>query len=75
MTIKNAAQLQQTREQVARLRRGIEAIRLQVEAKNKTNFDILVEGPRDMIKEMEEDIDEYLASLQLPLDFDRSSVK
>lgn len=61
MTIKNAAGLQQTREQIARLRRGIEAIRIRVEEANTKNFEVLTEGPRDMIAKLEAEVDEYLA--------------
>lgn len=61
MPIKNARELQQTREQIARLRRGVDAIRTQVEARNTKNLKILTEGPRNMIAKLEAEVDEYLA--------------
>ncbi len=66
MSIEDARGLQQTREQIARLRRGVEAIRIRVEEANTKNFAILTEGPRDTIAQLEAEVDEYLSRTRAP---------
>jgi len=61
MTVNSAETLQRALEHIARLRRGIEAIRIQVEEKNTKNFDVLTEGPRAKIAQLEAEVDEYLS--------------
>jgi hypothetical protein len=59
--IGNTRELQQVREQIARLRRGLRALENQVKPLNIHNFETLAEGPRDEIKKLEAEVDAYLS--------------
>lgn len=62
--IENGAQLQQAIEQIERLYRGLDSLRADILPKNPRNFAIFAEGPLDEICKMQNEITEYVHSLE-----------
>ena len=62
--IQNEAQLKQAVEQIQNLCRALDALRVDVFAKNPRNFAILAEGPVDEIRKLQTDIDDYVTRLE-----------
>lgn len=62
--IQNEAQLKQAVEQIQNLCRAIDALCVEVFAKNPRNFAILAEGPGDEIRTLQTDIDDYVTRLE-----------
>ena len=58
-TIDTAVVLQQTREEVARMKRLLKALHLQLG--DTKQFELMAEGPRDELAKMEAEIDRYLS--------------
>ena len=58
MPIKDVRGLQQTREQIARLRRGLESLKHQ--HGDTRQFELMAAAPRSMIIELEAEVDAYL---------------
>jgi hypothetical protein len=58
------AQLQQAIEQIQRLCRAIESLRVDIFPQNPKNFAILAEGPVDEIRKLQADIDAYINHLE-----------
>ena len=64
--ITTEAQLQQAIEQIQRLCRAIESLRVDILPKNPKNFAIMAEGPVDEIRKLQTDIDTYIHRLEAP---------
>lgn len=62
--ITTAAQLEQALEQIQRLCRALESLRVDILPKNPKNFAILAEGPLDEIRKLQADIDAYINRLE-----------
>jgi uncharacterized protein (UPF0335 family) len=62
--INTEAQLQQAIEQIQRLYRAIDSLRVDILPKNPKNFAIMAEGPVDEIRKLQADIDAYINRLE-----------
>lgn len=62
--IGNDEQLRQAVEQIQRLCRAIESLRVELMPINPKNFAVMAEGPIDDIRKLQSDIDSYLSELQ-----------
>jgi hypothetical protein len=62
--ITTAAQLEQALEQIQRLCRALESLRVDILPKNPKNFAIMAEGPVDEIRKLQADIDAYINRLE-----------
>jgi hypothetical protein len=62
--ITNEAQLQQAIEQIQRLCRALDSLRMDILPKNPKNFAIMAEGPVDEIRKLQADIDAYINRLE-----------
>lgn len=58
------AQLQQALEQIQRLCRALDSLRVDIFPQNPKNFAILAEGPVDEIRKLQADIDAYINRLE-----------
>ena len=58
------AQLQQALEQIERLCRALNSLRIDIFPQNPKNFAILAEGPVDEIRKLQADIDAYINRLE-----------
>ena len=62
--IQTAEQLYQAIEQMGRMQRILESYRNEILGKNPRNFAILAEGPLDQIRQLQGQIDEYIARIE-----------
>ena len=62
--IETTEQLYQAIEQMGRMQRILESYRNQILTKNPRNFALLAEGPLEQLRQLQEQIDEYLRNLQ-----------
>ena len=62
--IETADQLYQAIEQMGRMQRILESYRDEVLAKNPRNFAVLAEGPLDQLRQLQQQIDEYIRRLE-----------
>ena len=62
--IETSEQLYQAIEQMGRMQRILESYRNQILTKNPRNFALLAEGPLEQLRQLQEQIDEYLRNLQ-----------
>jgi hypothetical protein len=62
--ITNEAQLQQAIEQIQRLCRALDSLRMDILPKNPRNFAIMAEGPVDEIRKLQADIGAYINRLE-----------
>lgn len=62
--ITTAAQLEQALEQIQRLCRALDSLRVDILPKNPKNFAIMAEGPVDEIRKLQVDIDAYINRLE-----------
>jgi len=62
--ITNEAQLQQAIEQIQRLCRALDSLRMDILPKSPRNFAIMAEGPVDEIRKLQADIDAYIDRLE-----------
>lgn len=62
--ITTAAQLEQALEQIQRLCRALDSLRVDILPKNPKNFAIMAEGPVDEIRKLQADIDAYINRLE-----------
>jgi hypothetical protein len=62
--IDTAEQLYQAIEQMGRMQRILESYRDEVLAKHPRNFAVLTEGPLEQIRQLQQQIDEYIRHLQ-----------
>ena len=58
--IQTEAQLRQAIEQMESLCRAINSLRAEIFPKNPRNFAVLAEGPLDQIRQLQNQIDEYV---------------
>ena len=57
-------QLGQAIEQMSRMQRILESYRNEILGKNPRNFAMLAEGPLDQIRQLQGQIDEYIARIE-----------
>lgn len=62
--ITTEAQLQQALEQIQRLCRALDSLRVDIFPQNPKNFAIMAEGPVDEIRKLQTDIDAYISRLE-----------
>ena len=62
--ITTEAQLQQAIEQIQRLCRALNSLRVDIFPQNPKNFAILAEGPVDEIRKLQAEIDAYISGLE-----------
>jgi len=62
--ITNEAQLQQAIEQIQRLCRALDSLRIDILPRNPRNFAIMAEGPVDEIRKLQVAIDAYINRLE-----------
>jgi hypothetical protein len=62
--ITTEAQLQQAIEQIQRLCRALDSLRVDIFPLNPKNFAIMAEGPVDEIRTLQADIDAYINRLE-----------
>lgn len=62
--ITTEAQLQQALEQIQRLCRALDSLRVDIFPRNPKNFAIMAEGPVDEIRKLQADIDAYISRLE-----------
>jgi transcription termination factor NusB len=62
--IETTEQLYQAIEQMGRMQRILESYRNEILTKNPRNFAMLAEGPLEQLRQLQEQIDEYLRNLQ-----------
>ncbi|MBI4623835.1 MAG: hypothetical protein HY736_11555 [Verrucomicrobia bacterium] len=62
--IQTAEQLYQAIEQMGRMQRILESYRNEILGKNPRNFAMLAEGPLDQIRQLQGQIDEYIARIE-----------
>ncbi len=58
------AQFQQALEQIQRLCRALDSLRVDIFPQNPKNFAIMAEGPVDEIRKLQTDIDAYINRLE-----------
>ena len=62
--IQNEAQRRQAIEQIENLCHAIDSLRAEVFPKNPRNFAVLAEGPLDQLRQLQDQIDEYVRRLE-----------
>ncbi len=62
--IENAEQLYQAIEQMGRMQRILESYRNEILNKNPRNFAVLAEGPLEQLRQLQQQIDEYIQRLE-----------
>lgn len=62
--ITTAAQLEQALEQIQRLCRALDSLRVDILPQNPKNFALMAEGPVDEIRTLQADIDAYINRLE-----------
>jgi hypothetical protein len=62
--IKTAEQLNQAIEQMGRMQRILESYRNEILTRNPRNFAVLVEGPLEQLRQLQQQIDEYIQRLE-----------
>jgi len=62
--IETSDQLYQAIEQMARMQRILESYRNEILTKNPRNFALLAEGPLEQLRQLQQQIDEYIQRLE-----------
>ena len=62
--IETAEQLNQAIEQMGRMQRILESYRNEILTRNPRNFAVLVEGPMEQLRQLQQQIDEYIKRLE-----------
>jgi hypothetical protein len=62
--IETADQLYQAIEQMGRMQRILESYRNEILTQNPRNFAVLAEGPLDQLRQLQQQIDEYIRRLE-----------
>jgi len=62
--IETAEQLNQAIEQMGRMQRILESYRNEILTRNPLNFAVLVEGPLELLRQLQQQIDEYIQRLE-----------
>lgn len=62
--IETAEQLYQAIEQMGRMQRILESYRNEILAHNPRNFAMLAEGPLEQLRQLQQQIDEYIQHLE-----------
>jgi hypothetical protein len=62
--IETAEQLYQAIEQMGRMQRILESYRNEILTQNPRNFAVLAEGPLEQIRQLQQQIDEYIRRLE-----------
>jgi len=62
--IETAEQLNQAIEQMGRMQRILESYRSEILTRNPRNFAVLVEGPLEQLRQLQQQIDEYIQRLE-----------
>ena len=62
--IESAEQLYQAIEQMGRMQRILESYRNEILNKNPRNFAVLAEGPLEQLRQLQQQIDEYIQRLE-----------
>ena len=62
--IETAEQLNQAIEQMGRMQRILESYRNEILTRNPRNFAVLVEGPMEQLRQLQQQIDEYIQRLE-----------
>ncbi|MGE5303301.1 MAG: hypothetical protein ACM3TN_08220 [Alphaproteobacteria bacterium] len=62
--IETAEQLYQAIEQMGRMQRILESYRNEILNKNPRNFAVLAEGPLEQLRQLQQQIDEYIQRLE-----------
>jgi hypothetical protein len=62
--IETAEQLNQAIEQMGRMQRILESYRNEILTRNPRNFAVLVEGPLEQLRQLQQQIDEYIRRLE-----------
>ena len=63
--IETAEQLNQAIEQMGRMQRILESYRNEILTRNPRNFAVLVEGPLEQLRQLQQQIDEYIQRLEV----------
>ena len=61
--IETAEQLNQAIEQMGRMQRILESYRNEILTRNPRNFAVLVEGPLEQLRQLQQQIDEFIQRL------------
>ncbi|TMA96309.1 MAG: hypothetical protein E6J74_09005 [Deltaproteobacteria bacterium] len=62
--IETAEQLYQAIEQMGRMQRILESYRNEILTQNPRNFAVLAEGPLEQLRQLQQQIDEYIRRLE-----------
>jgi hypothetical protein len=62
--IETAEQLNQAIEQMGRMQRILESYRNEILTRNPRNFAVLVEGPLEQLRQLQQQVDEYIQRLE-----------
>jgi hypothetical protein len=62
--IETAEQLYQAIEQMGRMQRILESYRNEILTRNPRNFAVLAEGPLEQLRQLQQQIDEYIQGLE-----------
>lgn len=62
--IETAEQLYQAIEQMGRMQRILESYRNEILTRNPRNFAVLAEGPLEQLRQLQQQIDEYIHRLE-----------
>jgi len=62
--IETSDQLYQAIEQMARMQRILDSYRNEILTKNPRNFALLAEGPLEQLRQLQQQIDEYIQRLE-----------
>jgi hypothetical protein len=62
--IETAEQLYQAIEQMGRMQRILESYRNEILTRNPSNFAVLAEGPLEQLRQLQQQIDEYIQRLE-----------
>jgi DNA anti-recombination protein RmuC len=62
--IETADQLYQAIEQMGRMQRVLESYRNEILTQNPRNFAVLAEGPLEQLRQLQQQIDEYIRRLE-----------
>jgi len=62
--IETAEQLNQAIEQMGRMQRILESYRNEILTRNPRSFAVLVEGPLEQLRQLQQQIDEYIQRLE-----------